>query len=656
MASPFDEANAAASAGQAGRSSPEVSPKEPLPDTLQERIFHLLDYIPDGFVALDSAWRFLYVNRAAERLVQKPRSELIGRCMWELLPELTNTTFHREYCRAMAEQLTVAFEEFYAPQSKWFEVHAYPHKGGLSIFFRDTTQRRWAEAALREGEEKFRTVAETTASAMFIHQGALCLYVNPAAEVMTGYTRDELLAMSFWDIVHPDYKAAVRERGLLRTQQALDPARYEFKILTKQGEERWVDLAVGTIQYKGSPAIMGTAYDITERRRAEEDRAQLLQEARAANRHKDEFLATLAHELRNPLAPIRNALAVLRMLGFDNPALARARDIIDRQVHHMVRIIDDLLDVSRIEHGKIALHPEMLNLVPVIHQAVESCSHLITARSHKLTVSLPSDPLILQGDPTRIEQILCNLLTNAAKYTPSGGHIRLAVESQDQEIIIRVQDNGIGIAPEMLPRIFELFTQASPSLDYPHGGLGIGLTLVRYLAQLHGGRVAAFSAGLGKGSEFVVRLPAQKPAPLLPPPRNDFINPARGPARRILIIEDHGDSRETLQILLQLWGHSVEAAETGSEGLAKAAHTTPDIALIDVGLPGMNGYEVAQRLRHLLGNRSFLVALTGYGQSEDVQRALNAGFHMHLVKPVHADTLSAILAGLPARADSSGAS
>lgn len=375
-------------------------------------------------------------------------------------------------------------------------------------------------------------------------------------------------------------------------------------------------------------------------------------ELRESNRAKDEFLATLAHELRNPLAPIRNAVELMQHCNLGDPTLRRARDIIERQVGHMTRLIDDLLDVSRIQRGKIKLQKRPLDLAMAVANSVESCTPFINARHHELTVSLAPEPLVVLADATRLEQIVTNLLHNAAKYTEPRGRITLSAARDGDEIVLRVRDTGIGIAPEMLPRIFDLCFQADDSLERTHGGLGVGLTLVRYLAQLHGGSVQAFSAGLGQGSEFVVRLPHSLLGARPPAINNVGLFPvAPGRARRVLIIEDNADSRESLCDLLRLWGYQVEVAGDGMQGLKKALNARPEIALIDIGLPGMNGYEVAQQVRTAIGPEDiFLVALTGYGQPDDRRKALEAGFNTHLVKPVNLDELCRLLGTVPAHA------
>jgi signal transduction histidine kinase len=360
------------------------------------------------------------------------------------------------------------------------------------------------------------------------------------------------------------------------------------------------------------------------------------------DRRKDEFLAMLAHELRNPLAPIRNALHVLSTPGADEASLRQAIDMMGRQVHTLVRLVDDLLDVSRITRGKIQLRKEPADLGAVLGRAVETARPLIESNRHALTVALPAEPIKLQADATRLEQVFANLLNNAAKYTERGGRISLAAERSGGEAVVRVRDNGFGIPADLLPRVFELFTQADRTLDRAEGGLGIGLTLVRSLVEMHGGTVQAFSDGPGKGSEFVVHLPVLPRSQVLidpPPPATE-----NGVASRVLVVDDNRDSADSLAVLVRLWGHEARTAHEGLSAVKAARAYRPEAVLLDIGLPGLDGYEVARQLRRDLGHEVLLVALTGYGQDEDRRKSREAGFDHHLVKPADPNDLRRLLA------------
>jgi signal transduction histidine kinase len=364
-----------------------------------------------------------------------------------------------------------------------------------------------------------------------------------------------------------------------------------------------------------------------------------LRDALEINRHKDDFLAMLAHELRNPLAPILSAMQVIRRHPANEEVVHRAQEIVERQVRHQARLLDDLLDVSRITRGRIRLRRAPVELRSAVSAAVEATRPLIDARSHALTVVLPETPLRLEADPTRLIQIIANLLDNAAKYTSPGGQITLAARQDGDAVVLSIRDTGVGIPLDMQSRVFELFTQVDAPIARSLGGLGLGLTLVRRLTELHGGAVAVASDGPGRGSEFTVRLPIgqAEPAPEATTPG------ARG-RRHVLVIEDNADAREMLRVALELDGHRVETAEDGPRGVEVALRTTPDVILVDIGLPGLDGYAVGRRLRAALGDRVTLVALTGYGQSEDRRRTSEAGFDAHLVKPVDPDVLGRALA------------
>jgi two-component system, sensor histidine kinase len=368
---------------------------------------------------------------------------------------------------------------------------------------------------------------------------------------------------------------------------------------------------------------------------------------RAADARKDEFLATLAHELRNPLAPIRNAAQLLRMKAPSLPEIQWARDVIDRQVRLLGRLVDDLLDVSRITSDKIELRKERIDLSSVIRIAVETSRPAIDAAEQQLAIELPPDPVVLDADPVRLAQALSNLLNNASKFTPARGSIHLSVELGADHVAILIRDNGIGIAPEMLLRIFDMFTQADRSLGRHHGGLGIGLTLVKWFVEMHGGTVEARSAGLGKGSEFVVRLPVRADGAEIETSVTAADVDARPMAarQRILIVDDNEDGAETLSRLLRTMGNDVRTAADGLAAVAVAAEFRPHAALLDIGLPRLNGYDAARRIREQSwGRNMLLIAMTGWGQEADRQRSREAGFDHHLVKPVDLDALERLLA------------
>jgi len=386
-------------------------------------------------------------------------------------------------------------------------------------------------------------------------------------------------------------------------------------------------------------------YEITERKQAEEQLQEANLKLAESDRRKSDFLAMLSHELRNPLATIRSGLQVMRLT--DAPAVNRVTALMERQVGHLVGLVDDLLDVNRISRGKIELHRGRIELATIVQTAVETARSLSERMGHELTVTLPSEPICVYVDPLRLVQIVGNLLNNACKFTDKGGRIRLSVEREGEQAVIRVRDNGMGIAPDQLSPIFDMFMQADASMERSNSGLGIGLALVQDLVKLHGGTVEAQSAGLGQGSEFVVRLPIAVEAP---PTRSagPLKELANTTVRRILIVDDNRDAAESLAMLLKLTGHETHIAHDGLEAVESAAQVRPDLILLDIGLPKINGYEAARRIRSLPGGQSMvLVALTGWAQDEDRQKSRESGFDGDMIKPVRADLLTSLLAEFP---------
>lgn len=396
---------------------------------------------------------------------------------------------------------------------------------------------------------------------------------------------------------------------------------------------------------------LAVAEDLASRAAIAIENAQLYRELRDADQRKDEFLATLAHELRNPLAPIRNGLQVMRLSGSENDPTAETRSMMERQLNQMIRLVDDLLDVSRITTDKLDLKKNRIELATVIHSAVETSRPLIEQAGHTLTVTLPPTPVYVDADLTRLAQVFSNLLTNSAKYTPSGGHIRLITEVFENEVAVTVRDNGMGIPAESFPGIFQMFSQVDRNMERAQGGLGIGLSLVRRLVEMHGGTVEAHSDGPGHGSEFTVRLPVAKSAPQTAPLQGEE-NPGAAVRRRILVVDDNQDSAESLEMLLQLMGNDTQTAHDGLAAVEAAEQFRPDVILLDIGLPKLNGYDACRRIREQPWSRSMeIVALTGWGQEEDRRRSKEAGFDHHMVKPVDLAILKNLLAKPAGRTD-----
>ena len=492
--------------------------------------------------------------------------------------------------------------------------------------------------------------AGATEYALFVvDPGGKLVCWNLGAERLFGYRTDEVIGQHFSRFFSPEDIRSGQPEHELKTAQDVghaDGARWQLR---KDGSRFWCKANVTALynETKQVHAFARVMHDLTatQAREAETVRADGLAEA---NRGKEEFMALLAHELRNPLSPILNALGILRQIRTEDPVIQQAGGIIERQVQQMVRLVDDLLDVSRITKGKLRIKTERVELRAVMNRAADAARPFIDARRHEFSLLLPTEPLWVEGDPDRLEQVAMNLLTNAAKYTDAGGLIRITVAREGDDAVVRVADNGVGIPPAMLPRVFDLFTQVDASLSRSHGGLGIGLALVRTLVEMHGGRVTAVSGGVGRGSEFAVKLPTLTAGPS--PTLTSTLEPGEpvGQPLRVLIVEDNIDAGDSLSMLLRLHGHEVLVARSGPTALDLAATFRPALVLLDIGLPGMNGYEVARRLRanpELTGMT--LCALTGYTPSEaDRHRPREAGFDHHFVKPVALPTLLGLLKSL----------
>lgn len=406
---------------------------------------------------------------------------------------------------------------------------------------------------------------------------------------------------------------------------------------------RWFDIYASRLGGEGSDLVAVLFSDITQRLLAEQDMRRLNEELAQANRRKTEFLATLAHELRNPLAPLSNGLHLMRMASAKPDLLEKTRQMMERQIQHMVHLVDDLLDVARISTGKVELRRQRMDLKDVVATAVETSASLVDAGGHKLTVEVPPVPLPMDADPTRLAQVVSNLLNNAAKYTPEGGRIALKVRVDGPEAVLSVSDTGVGIAPDALGKVFEMFAQV-PSAGKPQGGLGIGLSLVQSLVALHGGSVTAASPGPGQGSTFTVRLPLVSPESEVTSPMAQTESSSHPDQLQVLVVDDNTDAAESLGVLLDIEGHAAHIAHTGAEALQVAQSQSLDVVFLDIGLPDMTGYDVAKRLRMLPNmQKTLLVALTGWGTQDDRQRTRDAGFDRHLTKPAELPAVEELL-------------
>ena len=509
---------------------------------------------------------------------------------------------------------------------------------GYAKITRDLTERRKHEEELRESEERFRLLVNSVRDyAIFVldPEGIVQSW-NAGAQAINGYEASEIIGRHFRVFYTPDEQAARKPE--IELEQALAHGRVEDEgwRVRKDGALYWANVVVTPVRGPDG-ALRGFAKitrDMSDRRR--------LEELEHSSQRMNEFLAMLAHELRNPLAPIRNAVTIMQLETLSSPVLRNCRDVIDRQLSHVTRLVDDLLDVGRLTTGKIKLRKELLRLADVVARSVETARPLFSARRHTFSVAQPEQPVYVNGDPTRLSQVLQNLLVNAARYTPEGGVITLKVEAQDNFVYIRVSDNGRGLAPEHLQTIFQLFMQTDSGMGAgSESGLGIGLTLARSLTEMHGGSLDAESPGLGQGSTFTVRLPVASREGLVEDeqqredPQGDL---------RVLVIDDNRDSADSATDVLRLLGNQVESAYDGESGLAVAARLKPHMILLDLAMPGMDGFEARKRLReqgHAAG--AYLVAMTGFGNEEDKRRTRAAGFDAHLTKPIDFDQLLAVI-------------
>ncbi len=508
-------------------------------------------------------------------------------------------------------------------------------------------ERKRGEQALRESEERHRKLADNLPSG-FIYQIVSAAdgtrrfsYVSGGVEALSGVTPGEVVAdpTTLYGLIAEEHRPLMQaaEEAAFRDWK---PFNFQFRMCARDGQVRWLHCRSAPRDLAGGCAVWdGIAVDITER-------VKMVETLRQADRRKDEFIALLAHELRNPLAPLRNGLQVMRLAEGDAKAVAQSRDMMERQLGHMVRLVDDLLDISRISQNKMELRRSRVLLADVVNSAVETARPSIEAAGHEFIVSLPPEPIHLDADLTRLAQVFSNLLTNSAKYTEPGGRIWLTAERQGGEVVVSVRDTGIGIPSESLPRIFDMFSQVDRSIERSTGGLGIGLALVKGLVEMHDGTVAAVSEG--KGSTFTVRLPAlgSRTETMTAVP-SDNGQTATGPKRRILVVDDNRDAATSMALMLRLMGNDVRTAHDGIEAVEAAEQFRPQVILMDVGMPRLNGLDATRRIREQpWGKNAIIIALTGWGQDGDRAQSKEAGCNGHLVKPVNPPDLEKLVTEL----------
>jgi PAS domain S-box-containing protein len=657
---------------------------------------HLLQVVADTVPALisyvDRDFRYRLNNRAYETWFERPRAEYQGRHVAEMLGDAAwqSVRPHAE----LALQGTASTFESRLPgkdgRSRWIRASFTPDVddtgavSGYVAHVTDITESKRIESALQKRNERLALLWEAAAVLLSADEPRVMLKrlfdrIAPHLGLDAYFNfmvseGEEFLHLDSWAGAPDDIVASIRRltfgesvcgtvaqqrTALLMSdvQHSTDP---RFAFVKRLGMRTYVcnpliagDRLLGTLSFGSrtrdafEPDELDFLRTISHYITLAYERLRLMKELREADRRKDEFLSVLAHELRNPLAPVRNGLKLIALAHGDPRLVREAAEMMERQVRLMVRLIDDLLDVSRITRGMIELRPERIELSAVVRQAVETARPNIDLMGHQVAIGLPEEPVYLDADPVRIAQVISNLLNNACKFTERGGHIAVTAERRDTKAVITVKDDGVGIPREKLHSIFDMFVQADSSVERRHSGLGLGLTLVKSLVELHGGTVSADSAGVGKGSELTITLPLaaeQRPPVMI---RDTPSRSALG--RRVLVVDDSVDSTDTLAMLLQIMGHEVRTAQNGAQALSIAAQFRPQLVLCDIGMPVMSGFEIGRKLREMLGTAVTLAALTGYGSEQDRERTRAAGFDLHLIKPVDMEVLQRVLASCSER-------
>ncbi len=600
----------------------------------------LFETLSDGVCFLDHDLRVVYANDSAARYLRSSQAALHGSTLWDVHPSLQGARLENEIQKSARTRVPTRCSYIFPDEPGGeIEIRAHPIPEGILLFVLNiSAQRRVLDDASVTDERVHRIIDTAPVFISYVDSGFRFLLVNQHYVEIFKRPREELIGLAvrevlgdvLWNTVAPHYERAMKGEQVSFHFDA------EFEGL---GARSMYARYTPDVDTQGMVrGIMTVVRDITDQIRAE----QLLKES---DRRKDEFLATLAHELRNPLASLSNALHILPRVEDQPERVAHLREIMGRQVGQLRRLIDDLLDVSRISRGKIELRRQATDLISIVHEALESVAPAIEAHKHTLECDMPGHSLAFYGDHGRLVQVFGNLIQNASKYTPSGGRISIRLDQEDEDFIVRVRDTGLGIPNSMLNSIFEPFTQINQSLDRAQGGLGIGLTLVKSIVEMHGGAVQVRSDGAEQGSEFTVRLPrtpVEARECSLSEPSLDSLRCATNRCR-VLVVDDVKESGDTLAMILEQLGHDVRTVYDGHSALRATVDFAPDVVISDIAMPGMDGYTLAEKLRGLERPPYLLVALTGYGQKHDRHRALEAGFNLHLVKPVSMKSLGDVL-------------
>jgi PAS domain S-box len=619
-----------------------------------QKVNRILASITELFYQLDREWRFLDLNSRVEELFGKDREDLIGKVIWEVYPQTKNTTQHDRYRQAMEEQIPAHFEiESKIVAGVWFEVHAYPSETMLSVYLRDITERKQAEAKIAFRAHLLDTVEQAVIATDL--EGKI-IYWNSFAESLYGWSKSEAVGANILDLTPAD---DVKEKGkeILAHLKQSESWSGEFLVKKKDGSAFPAMVTDSPILSEQGEliGIVGVSVDITQRKRAEEERARLLAserdaraEAEKANALKDEFLATLSHELRNPLNVILGYGEVLSRSKetAQSKSLQQAAKAIKQNALAQSQLISDLLDLSRLQMGKLALNRASVSFATIINDAVETVQVDAAAKNIQIGVHGTDELLFVSADALRLKQVAWNLLNNAIKFTPTGGAIEIRLGREGNFAILVITDTGEGIDPEFLPNVFEMFRQADTSSQRKHGGMGIGLALVRRLVALHDGTVTAKSEGAGKGAEFTIKIPLCEEAKPRLKTTGEIAARYVLNGLRILIVDDSEDTTGMLRRLLEFEGATATAATSGAEALQIASQQEFDVIVTDISMPVMNGFEFLRQLRLIPSRKEVpVIAVTGFGRSEDMQRAEAAGFFSHLTKPLDTENLFEMLRG-----------
>lgn len=617
----------------------------------------VLESTGDVVFVKDLDGRCLMANTACAAALGLTPEQVVGKTVEELCPPALAASIRQHDYAVIESGLPEQREETFIVAGKPRQfltlispLREYGQIVGVVGVSRDITDRVKAEAKLRSSQEQRRLALDAAELGTWhVDVATKRIKTDDRFRAIFGTTQEHTDYLHLLSIIHPDDLPAVEQAVAAATRlENPDPYAIEYRVLRPDGLMRWV-FAKGATSHEEKDGVKrftfdGTVQDITARRQIEQERERLVNQLRDADRHKDEFLATLAHELRNPLAPLRNGLQLLKQAGSDH-SVEQARAMMDRQLTQLVRLVDDLMDVSRVTNCKLELRTARVDLKSVMNAAAETSRPAIDKGGHTLTVVVPDEPIFVDGDAARLAQVVSNLLNNSAKYTHQKGHIWLTAQRDGSMAMLSVKDNGIGIPQMMLERVFDMFTQVDRTLEKTTGGLGIGLSLVKGLVQLHGGTIEAKSDGEGLGSEFVIRLP-EATSVAHDAHHLTFSSSKAEPSarRRILVVDDNVDAADSLGYLLEVYGHEVRVANDGEAGVAAAEKFQPDMVLMDIGMPMLNGYEAASRIRQEpWGQAMVLVALTGWGQADDRRKSASAGFDHHLVKPVEMDELEQLM-------------